>query len=147
MIVENRFRRIFAGIKTRCNNPNHSNFVKYGERGIKCLWDSFDKFKYDMYESYQLHIEKFGEKNTSIDRIDNNKDYSKENCRWATWREQANNKRNNKSYEFNGEKNSLADWSKISNINIGTLTHRIYTKYWSIEKALTTPVKVRKRNL
>ena len=59
------------------------------------MWLNFDDFYRDMYKSYLKHIEEFWEKQTTIDRIDNNWDYSKENCKRSTMKEQNNNKRNN----------------------------------------------------
>ena len=59
----------------------------------KSLWNSFEEFKNDMYESYLAHVKEYWEKDTTIDRIDPNKDYCKENCRWATIKEQAINKK------------------------------------------------------
>lgn len=88
-----RFYRIFYGLRNRCNNPKSNTAKDYHDKGIKCLWKSFEEFKRDMYKSYLKHCTEFGEKQTTIDRLDSSKNYCKENCRWATYKEQAKEKR------------------------------------------------------
>ena len=95
-----KFYNIWRGILKRCNNKTHKSYPRYGGRGIKVLWESFEDFRNDMYESYLKHQERFGGKNTTIDRIDNDKHYYRKNCRWATWKQQAVN-RNNKDTIMN----------------------------------------------
>ena len=88
-----RFYRIWRGIQTRCRNIKSPAYKYYGAKGVVCLWKNFLDFKNDMYESYLLHVQKFGEKQTQVDRINNDKGYYKKNCRWVTLSEQARNKR------------------------------------------------------
>jgi len=89
-----RFYRIWRAIKERCNYKNGAKYKYYGGRGIKICkrWLEFINFKNDMFESYNQHIKKYGIKNTTIDRKDNNKGYYLKNCRWATYEIQNNNR-------------------------------------------------------
>lgn len=87
-----KFYRTWLGINRRCNYKKDVSYKHYGARGIKCLWGSFKEFKDDMYESFLEHDKKYGGRNTSIERIDVNGNYCKENCTWATMSEQQLNK-------------------------------------------------------
>jgi len=87
-----RFYNIYYGAMNRCSNRNDRNYRFYGSKGIKVLWKSFDEFKNDMLESYDQHCKEHGIKQTTLDRIDSKKHYCKENCRWATYKEQAREK-------------------------------------------------------
>ena len=98
-----RFYRIWKNIKQRCENIKNPRFYDYGGRDIKCEWCSFNNYMNDMYESYLDHVKKFGEENTTIDRINGDGNYCKDNCRWATRKEQQNNTRRNHYVLVNGE--------------------------------------------
>src|SRR3990167_1156942 len=137
-----RFNTIWKHIKSRCYKINEPSYKVYGGRGIKCLWKSFEEFRDDMYESYLLHVKEFREKDTTIDRIDNNGHYSKLNCRWATKREQGQNRRNVLFAIFNGERKTVREWSEIKGIQYRTVNARINRQKWSIEKSLNTPLMV-----
>lgn len=115
------------GMKGRCNDTKHQKYIDYGSRGIKICkrWNKFEQFRDDMYESYLEHVKQFGEKETTIDRENNNKGYNKLNCRWATIKEQMNNRRNTTFYEFNGQRKTIKEWSEISGIKNITLISRI----------------------
>lgn len=78
----------FMAAKDRCNNKNAINYFNYGGRGIKMLWKNFNEFYKDMHSTWYS--------GATIDRIDSNGDYCKDNCRWATMAEQARNTRRNK---------------------------------------------------
>lgn len=105
-------------MRGRCNNPATADYKNYGARGIGCdpAWDDFSVFLNDMGEP--------GPKMT-LDRIDNAKGYSKDNCRWASRGVQNLNRRSNVRYEFNGKRLTLAEWSRETGIGRVTLLKRI----------------------
>lgn len=98
-----RFASIWQAMNQRCNLPNHHNYKWYGARGIKVEWTRIEDFINDMYESYVIHIEKYGVKDTTLDRIDNSKGYSKSNCKWSTMKEQCSNRRPKGSVKWKKE--------------------------------------------
>ncbi len=127
-----RTYRSWQSMKARCYNPNNNRYAYYGKRGIQVCaeWkDSFENFLRDMGER---------DDSQTLERIDSNKDYCKENCRWATKKEQANNKTNNIIVEFYKDKITLKQLADILNVPYKTLHMRLM-KGWSLEKALDTP--------
>ena len=141
-----KFYNIFSGIKARCNNINEPAYKNYGGRGIKCEWNDFNEFKVDMYESFLKHTEEYGKKHTTIDRTNNDGNYCKENCRWATRYEQGRNKRNNRFLTFRNQTKTITEWAREVGINKRTLYHRIDTYGWTIERSLTQEVQKQNRN-
>lgn len=137
----------YKGIKRRCLNLQRKDYKYYGGRGIKILWKSFDEFKIDMFNSYLKHVKKYGlNRGTSLERINNNGNYSKENCRWATMDEQCKNKRNNKLLIYNGETKLMIDWCKKLKLNYPMITYRILQK-WPIEEAFYRPKHYKRKAL
>jgi hypothetical protein len=137
-----RFYNAWKGIKARCNNKNLPQYKDWGGRGIILCkeWLKFENFKDDMYKSYLYHVKKYGEKNTSIDRIDNNSNYCLENCRWSTKKEQARNTRHNHPIAYKKETLCLTAMAEKYNIPERVLSLRINRLKWPIEKALKLPV-------
>jgi len=120
----------------RCTNINSQKYPIYGGRGITVCkrWKKFSNFLEDMGEQPWKH---------QIDRINNNKGYNKSNCRWATPKQQARNRRNNRLETHNGKTQCLAIWAEELKIPYATLLARIDRLSWPVEKAFMTPVNKR----
>lgn len=101
-----RLWNTWRAMRERCLNPNSVSYPRYGGRGITLYaeWRSFSAFKeWALANGYRDGL--------TIDRIDNNGPYSPQNCRWATWDEQQNNRRNNHMLTIRGATKSVAQWS------------------------------------
>lgn len=127
--------RIWLGINKRCSNINDSIFKNYGGRGIKVCED----WRNDFLAFYNWAIEHKWQKGLQIDRIDNNGGYEPSNCRIVTPKENCNNKRNNRIWEYDGMRLTVTQWGELKGIEFGTLHSRVYRYNWTIERALNTP--------
>lgn len=128
-----RIYRIWCGIKRRCNDPENPY---YGGKGVAVCeeWaNSFERFLADMGEP---------EEGQSLDRIDPNKGYSPDNCRWASYSQQQNNRSNNVLITLKGETHTAAEWAELKGLNAGTIRERI-RRGWPPEQALLPRLKSR----
>lgn len=140
---DTRFYRIYQAMKSRCTNSRHIHYRYYGGRGITVEWPVFEDFLKDMHASYLRHVREFGEKNTTIDRIDGDGPYSKKNCRWATMQVQNLNHSSRVFIEYAGKNKPIAEWAEEAGIELRLLRQRI--RYgWDMRRALETPVRRRK---
>ena len=135
---------VWEGMKRRCNAKKGINYKNYGKRGIKVCdeWQEFQPF-YDwaMANGYDENAKR-GQ--CTIDRIDNNKGYSPDNCRWVNQTVQARNTRKNRLITYNNETHCISEWAEIFNISPNVLYTRIFINKWDIERALTQSTERRK---
>lgn len=120
----------WLNLKNRCLNKSYSRYAEWGGRGINVCprWiDSFESFLADMGEPPP---------GTSIDRIDNDGDYCKENCQWATRKQQSNNRRHCVMLTFNGRTMNATQWGEELGLDSETIISRL-KKGWTHEAALT----------
>lgn len=129
---KSKFYRAFRGAIQRCSNPNNQKYKNYGGRGIQVKWKTYLDFKRDMYDSFLKHKEIYGDIDTTLDRIDVNGNYSKENCRWATRKEQARNTRSNVQVEVNGKKVKFVDYADSLGIDKKVSGNRL-RRGWDLE--------------
>lgn len=128
----------WSSMKKRCNLLSDKGYKRYGGRGIKVCdrWmESFENFYEDMGNRPSMRH--------SLDRINNNKGYSKENCRWATATEQANNRRSTVMIEGYGVTQSISMWENTMEIPKGRITARLIYG-WSKHDAVFLPRRSKK---
>lgn len=122
----------------RCRNINNVAYDRYGARRIDVCkeWEDFEIFRaWAVSHGYEDTL--------TVDRVDNDKGYSPDNCRWVDMRVQSNNRRNNVVIECCGQHHTIAEWSRISGIHQDTIGYRI-RHGWNAEDAVT---KIPKQNI
>lgn len=128
-----RYTKIYVcwkNMKIRCTKPNSQNYYLYGGRGIKVCerWlESFENFYEDMKDGYSDGL--------TLERIDVDGNYTKENCTWATKSEQCKNKRNTAYITYKGVTKRAFDWAEIIGANPRSLSRRVYLG-WTPEECL-----------
>lgn len=127
--------RVWISMIDRCFNPKCHSWDNYGGRGISVCerWKNIENFIIDMGVRPEGY---------SIDRINNDGNYSPDNCKWSSASEQANNRRVN-VIEHNGKSQTMRQWASELKINYTTLLYRLHN--WTIDKALSTPLRKRKK--
>ena len=144
-----RLNYIFSSMKKRCYNPTCKAYKSYGGRGITICEEWLNPERTTIIGTHVHHVTKgfvaFKEwalnngyaDNLTIDRIDVNKGYSPDNCRWATSKEQQNNLRNNVIITYKGKTQTLAQWCEELNVDYHLVHHRLQ-RNWTVEKAFET---------
>ena len=127
----------WKGMHTRCYNKTNHKYPIYGGRGITVCpeWHDAKAFLDDMGKKPTKHH--------SINRKDNDGNYTPENCEWATPKEQANNKRTNRIIKHNGLSMTVSQWADHLNISFVALRMRLH-RGWGITKSFNTPINYRR---
>lgn len=126
---------IWRSMKGRCLNPKDQAYKNYGGRGVTIC----EEWSNNFVAFYNWAINNGYSEELSIDRIDNNGNYEPSNCRWATRKVQANNKRDNHYLIYNGKSQTISQWANELNIKPHTILRRLNLG-WSVERALSEGV-------
>lgn len=139
-----RLHKIWHSMYCRCYYKSTNQYKNYGGKGIKVCkeWKHIEGF----VNFYNWSIANGYKDNLTLDRIDNNKDYSPQNCRWVTYKQQCRNKTNNVYYTFKNETKTSKEWCEIYNISQTTLNDRL-KRNWTLEQALTISTKGNHRKI
>lgn len=135
-MAKTKVYKTWAGMKSRCTNPNNARWADYGGRGIYLCdsWMDFEPFYQDMGEPPSKYH--------SLDRINVNGNYCPENCRWATSKEQSLNMRTNLRITINGDEKTVHEWASIYSMTHTCLRTRL-RRGWEIVRAVSTPMKIK----
>lgn len=137
--TKTKIHRCWQSMRHRCNQPNSTRYKYYGGKGIRICsrWNDFLNFYADMNPTYKDGL--------TIDRIDNNKDYSPENCRWATRKEQSRNRTTSHYITYKSETKTIGEWSEITGLPMQCLLARINKLKWSVDKSIETKKRINEK--
>lgn len=124
-----RLYSVYHGMIDRCYNPKHSHYRTYGGRGITVCDEWLGEFGYDAFAEWAFpsgYDENAEHGECTLDRIDVNKGYSPDNCRWISNAEQQHNRTNTHKITYNGETLSMKQWSEKLNISYSKITYHIH---------------------
>lgn len=138
---DTRIYKIWQNMVSRCYINSSTNYDDYGMRGISVC----DEWKNSPENFIEWGMNNGYKDGLTIDRIDVNGNYEPSNCRWATYKQQANNKRNTKKYFLNGEYKTIPELCNYYQKNYDLVRGRV-SKGWDIERALFEEVHIEKRN-
>lgn len=127
-----RLYSIWSNMRQRCANPRGKSWENYGGRGITVCseWDDFVVFRaWAVANGYAVGL--------TLDRRDNDGDYTPANCQWSTWAEQSRNRRSNLLFTRGGETKTLKEWTALGPVPYSTVYARVVKSGWDIERALT----------
>ena len=136
-----RLYGIWSDMRLRCYDEKNIAYHRYGGRGITIC----DEWKNDIKAFYDWAMANGYKDSLTIDRIHNDGNYCPENCRWATVKEQASNRRSNILVTHNGKTQTMKEWANEVGIPYKVVWARVQKLGWSAERALTDPVKKGKR--
>jgi len=128
--------RTWQRMKNRCYNNRSKDYKDYGKRGIVVC----DLWKEDFEEFYHWALRNGWEENLTIERIDFNKGYSPDNCKWIPMSEQSKNRRTVRNITYRGETHTITEWAMLLGIARRTLTARLDSNNFTIEQAFETPI-------
>ena len=134
---KNRLYNIWDNMIRRCYNKNNSNYPRYGGRKIKVCAE----WRKDFWKFYDWAMDNNYSDAYTLDRIDNNKGYYPNNCRWATKKQQANNTRGCRYITIDGVTHTLMEWAELSGINYDTLRKQFNTRPWVAKEKLKEVIK------
>lgn len=130
--------RTWASMNSRCTNPKDPSFPRYGGRGISVCerWQSFENFIEDMGGARPA--------GTTIDRIDNDGNYEPGNCRWATVKQQSNNRRSNVLLTIDGETRTISAWAEAKGLSLCLVWQRYKRHKWPVQDLFLPPSLTRR---
>lgn len=144
--MHTRLNAIYNGMKNRCYNSNRKEYKNYGGRGITICDEWINKERVSENHASNtkgwIAFKKWAlsngyADNLTIDRIDNEKGYSPENCRWVTIKEQNNNQRTNCLITYHGKTQNLVQWCEELGLKYRTVKSRLNQLHWTVERAFT----------